>query len=175
MRLHDELNEVREVYICIRQSRVIMIAFNVSTFSWIRLSRMLKNVIDTKLFSLKVVLLTSFTYIWISTPRPTKHAHACQQQGVFFKQYSFVFFTCKSIYLKYPQCGQKIEPIISNNMWPHVLIYEVGSYFPCFFCYILGLYFVSSRIWQFSTYFKDGKVLESTVSWLPIGSNRLQP
>ena len=44
-----------------------------------------------------------------------------------------------------------------------------------FFGYVLGLYFVSYHMWQFSTYFEDGKVLESTVILFPIESNRLQP
>ena len=43
------------------------------------------------------------------------------------------------------------------------------------FGYIIGLYFVSSRMWQFFTYFEDRKVLESTVCLLPIESNQLHP
>ena len=30
-------------------------------------------------------------------------------------------------------------------------------------------------MWQFPTYFEYGKVLESTISWLLIESNQLQP
>ena len=34
------------------------------------------------------------------------------------------------------------------------------------------VYFVSSQMWQLSTYFEDSKVLESTVSWLLIELNQ---
>ena len=55
-----------------------------------------------------------------------------------FLFYTTVLFllTFKSIYLKFLiflQSGQKLEPRISNDMWPHVFRYEVVSYFP-FFC-----------------------------------------
>ena len=36
------------------------------------------------------------------------------------------------------------------------------------FGYEPGLYFVSSHVWQLSTYFEDRKVLEYNVSWFPI-------
>ena len=39
------------------------------------------------------------------------------------------------------------------------------------FGYVPGLYFVSSHMWQLSTYFEDGKVLEYTVGWLLIELN----
>ena len=48
---------------------------------------------------------------------------------------AFFFSPFKSIYLKYLkylQSGPKFELIMSNDMWPHVSRYEVGSYFSYF-------------------------------------------
>ena len=44
-------------------------------------------------------------------------------------------------------------------------IFHISGYVPV-------LYFFSSCMWKFSTYFKDEKVLESTVSLFPIESNQ---
>ena len=64
----------------------------------------------------------------------------------FILNYSFYFFTFKSIYLKYLKyikSRPKFGPIISNNMWPNVFRSEVGLYVPCcsvtYFYYILFL------------------------------------
>ena len=43
------------------------------------------------------------------------------------------------------------------------------------FGYVPRLYFSSSRMWKFSTYFKSRKVSKSTVSWFLIESNLIQP
>ena len=42
------------------------------------------------------------------------------------------------------------------------------------FGYVLGLYFVSSRICQLYTLFEDRNVMESTVSWFLIEYNLIQ-
>ena len=56
----------------------------------------------------------------------------------------FYFITLKSIYLKYVHSGPKSKAIISHD-W----------------CDVLGLYFASSRMWRFSTYFEDSRMLYS--------------
>ena len=43
------------------------------------------------------------------------------------------------------------------------------------FGYVPRLYFASSHMWKFSTYFKSRKVSKSTVSWFLIESNWIQP
>ena len=45
----------------------------------------------------------------------------------------------------------------------HMFSYPKSDHNFHFLSYICGIYF-SSRMWKFSTYFEDGKVLESTVS-----------
>ena len=51
----------------------------------------------------------------------------------------FYFITLKSIYLKYVHSGLKSKATISHDL-----------------CYVLGLYFNSSCMWQLSTYFNTG-------------------
>ena len=92
-----------------------------------------------------------------------------------FSEIAFVLFTLESIYLKSIHYGPKYEPSISNDMWPHVFIYFFGFLCSMFFGYLLGLYIFSSRIWQLTTYFGKGELLESTVIWFLSEPNRLQP
>ena len=54
-----------------------------------------------------------------------------------------LFYTFESIYLKAIHYGQKFKANLSHDM-----------------CYLLGLYFNSSYMWQFTTYFTYGKILE---------------
>ena len=61
-------------------------------------------------------------------------------------------------YIKYLESERKFELSISKEMWQHVFRSVVGSYIFTFLGYVPGLYFVSSRMWQLSTYFKEGKV-----------------
>ena len=68
------------------------------------------------------------------------------------KRKDFVYFiTLKSIYLKSVHSGPKSKAIISHD-W----------------CGLLGLYFASSCMWRLSTYFEDGRMLES------VGINPIQ-
>ena len=85
-----------------------------------------------------------------------------------------VFSNFESIYLKHLkslQSGQNNEPSISKNMSPHFSDSKSDQTFHVL-SYVLGLYYVSYSMWWLSTYFEDGKVLESTVSWLLIESNQ---
>ena len=97
----------------------------VYTFSWIRLARVLQNVINTTKMSPKVLLLHSLPCISISTTLSTKHDHACQQRDSFILHKKIVFFTIKFIYLKSIQSGCKFEPITWNDMWPYVHTFHV--------------------------------------------------
>ena len=68
------------------------------------------------------------------------------------KRISFIYFiTFKSIYIKYVNSGPKPKSIISHD-W----------------CDVLGIYFSSYFMWQFSTYFEDKRMLES------VGINTIQ-
>ena len=68
-----------------------------------------------------------------------EHNHGCHQK------YSFcLFITFKSTYLKSVHYGPKSKAIISHD-W----------------CEVLGLYFVSSCMWQSYTYFEDSSMLVS--------------
>ena len=73
------------------------------TYSWINLSRVLKNFIDTTKISSTAVLLCKFPHIWIATTWPTKHAWLCQQQHGFILQDSFV---CLYFWLNISQISQ---------------------------------------------------------------------
>ena len=123
-------------------SCVIGIAFILSTFYWINLARVLKYVIDrTEISS----LLYYYIHQLISNYLPCfwQSMLISVNNKTFFILHAIFFFTFESIYLKYIkylQYGTKSEHRISNNMWPHVFISEVRSYFPCFFVFLLGLY-----------------------------------
>ena len=66
-------------------SRVIGLAFSVSTFSLIMLARELKNFMDiTKMSSILYYYIPPFPYISLSAPGTTKHACACHQQYSFY-------------------------------------------------------------------------------------------
>ena len=78
-------------------------------------------------------------YLFLLAPMTSDHNHGCH------RKYSFcLFITSKSIHLKYVNYGPNFKASIYHDM-----------------CYILGLNFVSYRMWNFSTYFEDGRVLES--------------
>ena len=94
-----ELNKLRKVYNVI--SRYWSHVQRIYVY-WIRLDRVLKDVIDTTKFSSKVVLIGSFTNILIYTPWLINHAHACKHQdGFLFFTTILFFFTFQTIYLKY--------------------------------------------------------------------------
>ena len=88
---------------------------------------------------------------------------------------SLVLFTFESIHLKNFKYLQYRQSLIlsSQKICDHLFLDPNLDYTFNFFGYILGLYLFSSMS-QFPTYFKDRKVLESTVSWLPIESNQPQ-
>ena len=72
-----------------------------------------------------------------------------------------LYLILKSKYLKYfksLESERKFELNISNEMWKRVFISGVGSYIFTYLGYVPGLYFVSSRMWQLSTYLEEGKV-----------------
>ena len=92
-------------------------------------------------------------------------------------------FICAQINV--PEPISKIYKLstIRNEIWALHLKRYVAACFQIktliilsvFFGYILGFYFSPSSICQFYTYSRDRKVLESTVHWLPIKLNQLQP
>ena len=93
-------------------SRVIGIAFSESTFYWIRLAHVLKNIIDTKKYITKIVLLRSFSNISLSTACFGKPLSCVSTTRRFFLHCSFFFFMFESIYLKYLkslQSGKKLS------------------------------------------------------------------
>ena len=157
-------------------SRVIGLAIRLSTFDWIMSARMLKNIIIQKnchrrLYYYINLLISEYP----SRDRQSTIIHFNNKTVLFYTTVWFLF-TFESMYLKYiksPQSGQKFEPRISNDMWPHFSDTKLDHTFHVF-GYVLFLYFVSYCMWQLSTYVEYGKVLEYTVSWLPIKSNRLQ-
>ena len=97
----------------------------------------------------------------------------CQQQDGFILYDSFPSIYFKISVSQIPQIStirKKLELSISNDMWPHVFRYEVGSYFLYFLVTYLAYIYIY-RMRKLSTYFEDGKVLESTVSLFLIESN----
>ena len=77
-------------------------------------------------------------YSVLLTSITAKHNHRCHQKDSFC-----LFITFKSICLKSVHSEPKYKAII--------LHYQ---------CDVLGLYFVSSRMWRLSTYFEDRRMLE---------------
>ena len=69
----------------------------------------------------------------------SKHDHVYRQKDIFS-----IFLWFKSIHIKSVHSGPKIKATISKDMY----------------C-VRGLYFKSSCMWKFFTYFEDRKVLES--------------
>ena len=63
--------------------------------------------------------------------------------GLIKRKFFVYFITFKYIYLKYVHSGPKSKAIISHD-W----------------CDVIRLYFASTRMWIFSTYFKVGRMLE---------------
>ena len=107
---------------------------------------------------------------WQSTLTPVNN-----KTDSFYIKFLF-YFNSESMYLKHIrsiQYGRKFKPSISNDIWPHILISEVGLYFPWFWLLTWLIYFYS-HLWQFFTYSKDRKALEYTVSWSPIGLSQIQ-
>ena len=76
-------------------------------------------------------------YVVSLTSMMAEHNHGYHQKD------SFYFITFKSIYIKSVRSGPKSKDIISHN-W----------------CDVIGLYFASSCMWKFPTYFEDGRMLE---------------
>ena len=62
--------------------------------------------------------------------------------GVIENIYFVSFITFESIYFKYVHSGPKFKATISHDL-----------------CYEPGLYLYSFRMWQFSNYFEDERVL----------------
>ena len=158
------------------QYHAIVLLFSISKTSRIRSDLVFKmSLIRRKCH--QYCINTSITwYITILTAINKAHPHMYLTR-LFILHDSFFIFMLKSIYLKYLKSllnRQKSEPSISNDMWPHVFGSEVRSHFICFLITYLAYIYFSSHFWQLSTYFKYGKVLESTVSWFLIKPNRLQ-
>ena len=78
-------------------------------------------------------------YTVLLTSMTVEHNHRCHQNNSFCLFIAFI-----SICPKYVHYGPKSKAIILHD-W----------------CDVLGIYFASSCMWQFSTYFEDGKMLES--------------
>ena len=113
---------------------VFVIVFSMSKFPWIRSSRVLENVIDTKMPLILYYCWHSLIYHCIPHDRQITTTRVINKK-YFISQVSFILFRFKSIYLKYIQYIQsrkKFEPSISKDMWPHVFRSKVRSYFPCF-------------------------------------------
>ena len=135
---------------------IIGLTFSVSTFSLIRSAHVLKNFVNTIKNVIDIVLLSSFPYISLSTPWSKNIIVYVIKKTVFILQDRFVLFKFKSIYIKYIQFlpfRPKFEPSISNNMWPHVSDPKLDHNFHVS-GFILGLYYVSSHMWKFSTCFQ---------------------
>ena len=136
-------------------SRVIGLKISVSTFSWIKSSRVLKNVIDMKKMSSRFLLLLLFHNISISPPWSTNHTHVCQQQDGFTVQ--DIFFLHFRIHISQISTISTIQTKIPSYhlKWYVTTCFQIRSQIilSVFFGYVLGLYCVSSLMWQFSTYF----------------------
>ena len=63
--------------------------------------------------------------------------------GVIKRTYYVYFITLESIYIKSIHSGPELKSTISHDL-----------------CCVLGLYFDSSHMWKFTTYFEDGRILE---------------
>ena len=111
---------------------------------------MLKNVIDTKIFSSGLYCcFHSLIYHYI-TQNCQSAIMRVKNKMVFISHESFVFFTFESIYLKslkYLQSRQKFELKISNNIWPHVFRSGVLSY--NFHVWLVYYFFLYAAIFQF--------------------------
>ena len=85
-------------------------------------------------------------YTVLLTSVQTEHNHMCHQNDIVCLFIAFIS-TC----LKYVHYGPKSKAIILHD-W----------------CDVLGIYFASSCMRQFSTYFEDGRMLESTTPKIPL-------
>ena len=106
-----------------------------------------------------VVLLHTFPNILISTPWSTKHARGFQKQDGFVLHDSLIF-----LYFWINIFQIFTISTIRTKFWALHLKRYVTTYFQIrswiilsmFFGYLLGLYFLSSCMWQLSTYFEKG-------------------
>ena len=131
-------------------SSVIGIAFSVSTFSWIRSAYMLKNVIDMTKYLWYFITTYIYSYLNIYPVINKSRSHVSSTRRFYFTQqfcFILVWIHISQIF-QISTIWEKSEPRISNYMGPIFFRSKAGLYFS-FFCYILCLYFVSSRMFQF--------------------------
>ena len=112
---------------------VIGYTFSVSKFFWIISARVLKNSIDTK----KNVINGRITmhiplYILIYPMIDKAHSYVSTIRRFSFHHFFPYFWIRVSKISTISTIRIKIEPSISNDMWPRVFISEFGSKFPCF-------------------------------------------
>ena len=137
-------------------SCAISILFSIYMFSWTRSSHLLKISNRYGKNFINVVLIVPLPDISLSSPCFKNHYHACHQQDCFLF-YTTVFFLYVWIHIS------KISQIYTtrNKIQAYNLKIYVTTYFQILsriilsmFLYLLGLYFVSSCMWKFSTYLK---------------------
>ena len=118
------------------------IMFSVFMFYWISSDQVLEDVINkTEISSRFYYYVNSLISHYLPCDWQITIAHVIKKTIIILHD-SFVLFTFKYIYLKYLQSGPKCDPSISNNMWPHVFRYKVGSYFTCFLVMCLAHIFL---------------------------------
>ena len=127
-----------------------------------------------------IVLLRALPNISLSPLWTTNHAYAFQQQDGFYFTRQFYIFAFGSIFIKYLNYIKYLqyEKIQAHGIKLYLTTcFQILSriILSIFFGYVIGLYFVCLYMWKFTTYFEDRKVLESTLSWLLIESNRPHP
>ena len=108
-------------------------------------------------------------YMW-----PTKNARVCQQcDGLF---YTTVFPLLLNQYISNISNLYNLDEnlsLASQTIYDHNFSDPKLDHTFHIFGYVPGLYIFPSHMQQLSTYFEDGNLLESTVSWFLI--NRIDP
>ena len=175
-----ELNKLQRVYVissyygeCFVWYYVIGPAFIVSTFTWISLARVLKNVIDTM-----EIWSRLYYYVHLLIAHYLLQNWQIMLMPVIKKT---VFILHDSFFLNVRIHISQISTVRTRIWAYHPKQYattwiQIRSWIilSMFFSYILGFYSVSSCLRKFYAYFEYKKVLGFTVSWLPIESNQLQ-
>ena len=92
-----------------------------------------------------------------------KPANVCRQQDGFYFKGKFLYL-CSNPYISNIYNPDPDLSVAPETICDHIFSDQKSDYMFHVFGYVFVLYFVSYRVWKLSVYFKEDKVLESTLS-----------
>ena len=135
------------------------------------MARGIKNIIDTKKIINNCITTYNSLYLNIYLVINKSFSRVTKIGRFYFKQCIFLLLDQYISNISNLYNLDKNTSLVSQTICDHMCSDPESDHIFINFDYVPGLYFVSSCMWQLSTYFEDGEVLEFTVSWYLIKLN----